>query len=169
MNEMDIVRSAANSRPVNVEAIIRNLGLSVRKDADLPIEISGQIERLSDGRHEISSSSGEHYFRQRFSLAHELGHYILHKSLIGAGLDDNKKFRSTSEGNFYNTSIELEHERQANSFAASILMPERLLREDVEQGGKSIVELYKLYQVSQSAMNWRLKNLGLTSQVEGAA
>ena len=168
MSEMDLVRSAATSRPVNIEAIIRNLGLSVRKDADLPAEISGQIQKLSDGTYEISSSAGEHYFRQRFSLAHELGHYILHRSLIGAGLDDNKKYRSTGEGNFYNTSIELAHERQANSFAASLLMPEKLLREDVENGDAEISALYRKYQVSQSAMNWRLRNLGLVHQVAGA-
>lgn len=166
--EMDLVRSALTAAPVNVEAIIRRLGLSVKKDADLPNEISGQIEKLKDGSYEISSSSREHPFRQRFSLAHELGHYILHKSLIGAGLDDNKKYRSTSDGNFYNTFIEMAHERQANSFAASVLMPEKLLREDVDNGVKNIVDLYKKYEVSKSAMSWRLKNLGLSDKVDGA-
>ncbi|KZY31871.1 hypothetical protein A3731_22950 [Roseovarius sp. HI0049] len=167
---MDIVRSMMTDAPVNIEAIIRSLGQEVAKDADLPAAISGQIKMLPDGRYELASSAGEHYFRQRFSLAHELGHYILHKSLIGAGLDDNKKFRSTSDGNFYNTAIDLAHERQANSFAASVLMPENLVRDAVENadGEVSLADLYKKFQVSASAMKWRLKNLGLAGRVKGA-
>jgi len=169
MSDMEIIRKMiAGDPPVNIEAIIRQLGLTVVKNADLHQDISGQIMRLPDGRYEISSSSGEHYFRQRFSLAHELGHYVLHKNLIGAGVDDNKKYRSTENGNYYNTAIDLAHEQQANSFAANILMPEKAVRRSVQEGGKSIVDLYKEFQVSSSAMNWRLKNLGLADQVEGA-
>ncbi|WP_170582752.1 ImmA/IrrE family metallo-endopeptidase [Ruegeria arenilitoris] len=167
---MDIVKSMLDDAPINIEAIIRSLGQEVVKDADLPADISGQIKKLPDGRYELSSSAGEHYYRQRFSLAHELGHYILHNSLIGAGLDDNTKYRSTSEGNYYNTAIELAHERQANSFAASVLMPEKLVRKAIDEanGDVSLSDLYRKFQVSASAMNWRLRNLGLTKYVKGA-
>lgn len=165
-NDMDIIRPMLTEAPVNIEAIIRQLGLSVEKNAELPNDISGQIRRLDSGGYEISSSAGEHYFRQRFTLAHELGHYVLHKSLIGAGVDDTTKYRSTDNGNYYNTSIELAHERQANSFAANILMPEAVVRRHVEDGMNDIVELYRKFQVSRSAMAWRIKNLGLEKLVD---
>jgi Zn-dependent peptidase ImmA (M78 family) len=169
MSEIDRIRSQANTVPVNIEAIIRGLGIEVRKDADLPPNISGQIKRIGD-RYEISSAKGEHYYRQRFSLAHELGHYVLHRSLIGQGVDDNKKYRSTAEGDFYNTFIELDHERQANSFAASILIPENLLKEKLNDLTRYpmvelVPRLYKAFQVSRSAMEWRLKNTGLINHM----
>ena len=105
MIDISQIYSMANCAPVNIEAIIRSLGLSVARDSELPENISGQIHRTKDGGYELSSKFGEHYFRQRFSLAHELGHYVLHRSLIGEGVDDDKLYRSTAEGNFYNTSI----------------------------------------------------------------
>lgn len=169
-SEIDQIRRQASTVPVNIEAIIRGLGLDVKKNAQLRPGISGQIKRLPGDRFEVSSSSAEHYFRQRFTLAHELGHYLLHRSLIGAGVDDDTKYRSTSEGEFYNTSIDLIHERQANSFAASILLPEHLLRQEIARreldGPVKVEDLYKAFQVSRSAMEWRLKNLGLEGRVQ---
>jgi hypothetical protein len=165
------IRSQLTDAPVNIEAIIRGLGVVVRKNADLPEGISGQLRKI-DGKYEISSAKGEHYFRQRFSLAHELGHYVLHRDLIGEGVDDDTKYRSTAIGDFYNTRIDQYHEKQANSFAASLLVPERLIRDEVthrvtESGGQPVPirDLYTKFQVSPSAMRWRLRNLGLLEQV----
>lgn len=160
------IRSQLTGAPVNIEAIIRGLGIDVRKDADLPTGISGQI-RKKNGRYEISAASGEHYFRQRFSLAHELGHYVLHRDLIDEGVDDDTKYRSTEIGDFYNTSIDYFHEKQANAFAASVLIPEKLLRKEIEVNDPpKLSYLYKKFQVSPSAMRWRLGNLRLTEKVE---
>lgn len=167
MTEMDMIRSMVKTAPVNIEAVIRQLGLEVETDSKLPENISGQIRRLPEGNYKISSTAREHSYRQRFTLAHELGHYVLHKSLIGAGVDDNVKYRSTEVGNFYNTAIEQAHERQANSFAASILMPEALVRQEIENGLTDIVKLYNKFKVSKSAMSWRIKNLGLKDKVTG--
>ena len=168
---IDIVKERLNTVPVNVEAILRALDVEVRKDAKLGTDISGEIRREGD-RYIVSTSEDEHPFRQRFTLAHELGHFVLHKSLIGTGLDDSKMYRSTESGDFYNTSIKLVHERQANSFAAKVLMPKVLLRERIdgakEVGGKPhISDLCNLFQVSFSAMKWRLVNLGWEDKVQG--
>lgn len=165
-SEIDRILQQANSLPVNIEAIARGLGLAVVRNATLADGISGQIKRLPNGRFEVASSNREHHFRQRFTLAHELGHYLLHRSLIGEGIDDDTKYRSTDTGEFYNTDIDLAHERQANSFAAKVLMPEGLLRAEVEkardaEGKVDVGALCGKFQVSRSAMEWRLKNLGL--------
>ena len=165
-SEIDRILQQASSVPVNIEAIARGLGLNVVKHATLSEGISGQIKRLPDGRFEVASSGNEHDYRQRFTLAQELGHYVLHRSLIGAGVDDDTKYRSTAAGEFYNTAIDQLHERQANSFAASVLMPEKLLREEHAKlkdadGKVNVSALCAKFQVSKSAMEWRLKNLGL--------
>ncbi len=168
-SEIDRILQQAATVPVNIEAIARGLGLSVVKNAKLAEGISGQIKRLPDGRFEVASSCSEHYYRQRFTLAHELGHYVLHRSLIGAGVDDDTKYRSTSTGEFYNTDIDHLHEKQANSFAANVLMPESLLRIEFARqtepdGQVNMNGLCAKFQVSRSAMEWRLKNLGLISR-----
>lgn len=104
---IDIVKERLDTVPVNVGAILRALDVDVRKDAELGEDISGEIRR--DGERYIVSTSGdEHAFRQRFTLAHELGHFVLHKSLIGTGLDDSKMYRSTEAG-------DLQHCHQACS------------------------------------------------------
>jgi len=99
--------------------------------------------------------------RRRFTMAHELGHFILHRDLIGDGLDDDQLYRSTLRGRFYNTAIKLVHESQANAFAANFLMPEELLRPAVERDRLDVKQLTVRFQVSPSAMSWRLKSLSL--------
>lgn len=156
--------------PVNVEAAIRSLGLKLRKNADLPEGIAGHIKRLGDDEFEIASTKSDHYFRQRFTMAHELGHWVLHRGLIGSGVDDDTKYRSTEIGDLYNTEIDDVHERQANAFAAKFLIPERLLKQKVNSNeGSNLRQLATQFQVSPSAMRWRLKSLGLESLVCGAA
>lgn len=162
---IDILDRHTAKFPVNVEAAIRELGLSLTKDADLQNGISGQIKKVGDS-FEISSSGKEHYFRQRFTLAHELGHYVLHRSLIGSGIDDDTKYRSTPTGDLYNSQINDIHERQANAFAATFLIPERQLRDYLDNNhGVSLKNLSNKFQVSPSAMRWRVKNLGLSALV----
>jgi len=64
-----------------------------------------------------------------FTLAHELGHFVLNRSLVKNGVDDTTQYRSTPRGEIYNTVIKVEHERQANSFAANFLMPKEHMLE----------------------------------------
>lgn len=168
---IDIVKSKMNTAPVNVAAIFRSLGVEVQENAELPDNISGQLAKVGD-RFIAASSKDEHPFRQRFTLAHELGHYVLHRSLIGEGLDDNKMYRSTSDGKFYNTNIKARHEQQANSFAAKVLMPKHLLRkmlDDAKSTGNplNIRDICSKFEVSRSAAKWRLVNLGWESEVLG--
>ncbi len=165
-NPMDKISQFTDSVPVNIEAAIKSLGISLQKNANLTPGIAGHIKRTDHDSYEIASTQHDHYFRQRFTLAHELGHYVLHRSLIGVGIDDDTKYRSTELGEFYNTSIEDVHERQANSFAANVLMPEQKVRDAVHEGRRTLKDVAREFQVSPSAMRWRLKNLGLGDFVD---
>lgn len=155
--------------PVNIEAAIRACGIVLHKDADtLAPGISGQIRRIESGSYEITTTKQEHYFRQRFTMAHELGHFVLHRDIIGDGIDDDQMYRSTEAGNFYNTRIKQIHEAQANSFAATVLMPEQLVRNAVDELGVNVGSLIRRFQVSPSAMRWRLRSLGYPIDANGA-
>lgn len=155
--------------PVNVQAALQNVGVRVSEDRVLPGGISGHLKRRDDGTYEAAATASEHPYRRRFTLAHELGHFILHKSIIDefGGVDDNTMYRSTPQGDIYNSRIELDHEKQANSFAANLLMPEDAVWEAVSDPANhkgdqaSLMKLMRAFEVSPSAMRWRLKNLGV--------
>lgn len=162
MTFRDIVRQHIGP-PVNIEAIIRGVGVELNKKAELDPEISGQLERLGPNSYRISTNKSDHYLRQRFTMAHELGHYMLHAHLIGDGVDDTVNdtvlYRSMPKGNFYNPNITPVEETEANKFAAELLMPRSLLAVD-STVGQDLAAVAKLFQVSPKAMEIRLTGLG---------
>lgn len=86
--------------------------------------------------------------RNRFTIAHELGHYFLHS---GGG---KKAIRVAREGS---NRVEWE----ANWFAAAFLLPASQFQKDWADGGKSIPYIVYKYQVSEAVVEIRLKSLGL--------
>jgi Zn-dependent peptidase ImmA (M78 family) len=146
--------------PTNVEAIIRALGVELDKRAPLDQGIAGELIHFGDGDYKITANADDHYYRQRFTLAHELGHYMLHSHLIGDGVDDNKAYRSTAEGKFFNKRIGRTEESQANQFAARLLMPKSKVVE-LAVSGTDIRTLANTFQVSPAAMRIRLDTLGI--------
>ncbi len=147
------------SGPVDIEGLAKFLGLYLDMDAYLDPEISGQIELTSLGAYKISINKQDSGFRKRFTLAHEIGHYVLHRDLIGSGLDDNKAYRSTNAGNFSNTKIKPWHETEANRFAARTLMPSDLTLRTYKANRQDINETAKALRVSKPAMEIRIKEL----------
>jgi Zn-dependent peptidase ImmA (M78 family) len=146
-------RHWASGPPVNVQAIIAETGV---RYAELPKQdsISGLIEAYGAG-FRIVVNSNHSLVRRRFTAAHELGHYVYHRDLIGDGIIDDAAYRSDKIGQYGNTKILREHETQANRFAAIILMPTFLL--DKLQGeGLSVAEMARRFQVSERALQIRL-------------
>lgn len=162
MTFRDIVRQHIGP-PVNIEAIIRGVGIELNKKAELDADVSGQLERIGPGSYRISANKKDHYLRQRFTIAHELGHYMLHAHLIGDGVDDTVNdtimYRSMPKSNFYNPNITAVEETEANKFAAELLMPRSLLAVTTTVG-QNVAALAKLFQVSPIAMEIRLNGLG---------
>lgn len=158
MTFRDIVRQHSGP-PVNIEAIIRGVGIQLDKKAELDPNVSGQLERLGPDSYRISANKSDHYLRQRFTMAHELGHYMLHAHLIGDGVDDTKVYRSDPKGNFFNPNITSVEETEANKFAAELLMPRSLLAVE-STVGLPVAKLATDFQVSPRAMEIRLTGLG---------
>lgn len=156
INPLEVIRRHEQAAcdqllPINIESIIADLGILLDKKADLDSEVSGQIESLPDGGYKISVNKAENYFRRRFTMAHELGHYLLHKALIGKGIGDSKAYRSTPCGEFYNKNIGQQQETEANQFAANLLMPWSLIDRLRTAGHREPEELAKKLQVSKIA------------------
>lgn len=119
----------------------------------LDASISGRLYRR-DGRWIISVNKEHHVNRQRFTLAHELAHYVLHKS-ESESFTDTVFFRGASVNNF---------EYAANEFAAKLLMPENKVREVVRSGTNNIKALAESFGVSVAAMLYRVKQLGFRTK-----
>jgi Zn-dependent peptidase ImmA (M78 family) len=105
--------------------------------------------------------------RQRFSIAHELGHYFLHQGRKTIVDEVNYRDRRASAGSHA-------EEIDANKFAAELLMPavmleravDRLLKTGIDPSDDSFIdELAISFEVSPQAMTYRLINLGITRQI----
>ncbi|MNH33579.1 hypothetical protein D3C72_2040330 [compost metagenome] len=101
-------------------------------------------------------------------MAHELGHYYLHRDKLtdepGSGFIDFKSLESVSAFLRPDTTPEEEElavqEKEANTFAAEILMPEDKVREFYALNG-DVKDTADAFKVSTVAMAVRLEKLGL--------
>ena len=145
--------------PVPVDKLTKKLGLLL---APLPAddEISGAIIR-KDGRVVIAVNPAHHINRQRFTIAHELGHYFLHEGLE-THVDQNLRvaWRNAESSKAIDW-----NEIQANRFAAELLMPTAFMLKDLDS--LEVVDIHAVallaakYVVSPGAMKIRLSQLGL--------
>lgn len=120
-DEVNVLRPFLTEVPVRVGALAKALGLNVTKSTLGP-KVSGLIEPSdsSPAGYEIKVNRYEPAERQRFTIAHEIAHYMLHREHIGRGIVDNVLYRS-------NLSSRIETE--ANQLAAEIIMPRPVVRD----------------------------------------
>ena len=111
--------------------------------------ISGYL-RQENGEWIIGVNSIHNPKRQRFTIAHELGHFYMHKDK-NVDFEDTTFFRNTD-----NSSIEY----SANEFAANLLMPEDSIRKAIQTGTKNIEDLSSQFNVSIAAIKYRVLSLG---------
>jgi Zn-dependent peptidase ImmA (M78 family) len=141
--------------PVDVAGIASKMGARVEADIGLALDqpdLSGCVSY--EGKQAvIRYNPTDIPVRQRFTIAHEIGHLALHAFAEG------KKFRDTSKT--YSLSNFDAEEAEANRFAAELLMPEEAVKQVIldnkDQDPKSLA---KVFAVSEVAMRYRLKNLG---------
>lgn len=152
-----------NNLPIDVESIAQTRGLNI---ISYPLEskISG-ILVISQGNATIGYNKTESRQRQRFTIAHELGHFELHKDLTQIFYDKSFKIMYRSGDKVQGESARIE--REANAFAAAILMPEEILKNEIKKiefdlgSEESITSLAQKFDVSTTAMHYRILNLGL--------
>ena len=152
--------------PIPVERIAKHLGALVRYE---PFEgnddVSGMLFR-DESRTVIGVNAAHAPTRQRFTIAHECAHLLLHEGTMY--VDARVNFRNAISGH----GIDPE-EIEANQFAAALLMPESVvlaalrkeLKDDDTRDLSLIVDqLARTFAVSKQAMEFRLRNLGLILQ-----
>jgi len=151
---LEITKRYWNDIPVRVFALAHELGLGPIS-APLPDNISGMIRRVGD-RWECVYNQGHARVRQRFTVAHEIGHFIYHRDLLRQGVGDTLAYRA--EGSeLPNPLITREQEWQANNFAANLLVPSRWLRAAQAAGVVDVNELARQFGVSGTVMRIKMR------------
>jgi Zn-dependent peptidase ImmA (M78 family) len=147
--------------PVDVESLALLLGATIKKQ-DFDDALAGFVYHKVKL---IGVNAKDSPRRQRFTIAHELGHMYLHSREDSLIYD--RDFSIHRRDDRASTGIDSQ-EIEANQFAAELLMPENLLLKDIEHvGGRidpeddtTIEKLADKYEVSRSAMSVRLMSLG---------
>tara|TARA_R110002126_G_scaffold52897_35_gene143500 strand:- start:2734 stop:3240 length:507 start_codon:yes stop_codon:yes gene_type:complete len=152
--ERSIVERHLQEKPVRLGTLADELGIDVKLSA-LGRGQSGLIES-KDGRYTIKINRHETRERQRFTLAHEISHYLLHRHIIDADgeIRDNVLYRSGQPERI---------EYEANRLAADLIMPINLVQSDLAKIGvpvsDTVIErLAQEWQVSKAAMEIRLSS-----------
>ncbi|MEV0168779.1 ImmA/IrrE family metallo-endopeptidase [Nonomuraea fuscirosea] len=147
--------------PVEPDLIAKELLGAIVIERSMAPDVSGMLVR-EPNRVVIGVNEDHAPGRRRFTVAHEIGHLLLHKgrSLI-MDTDVRVNFRDTV------SSLATDREEiEANRFAAALLMSEHLIRQEIASKGfdtaNELVELLAdRFAVSRQAMNYRLVNLGI--------
>lgn len=145
--------------PVDPIAIAKAAGIEVRPSYDLGDGISGSFEYEdgAEGQHPvITYNLNDSILRQRFTVAHELGHFAF------GDADHGKVFRDGSKN--FNIDNYDPVEVRANQFASQLLMPTDVVNGLIEKRNiTSPSELAAKFKVSGLAMHYRLKSMGWLS------
>ncbi len=156
-----------DSPPVSVDRIAAKLKAQLSFE---PFEgkddISGILYR-DELQTVIGINSTHSKARQRFTIAHEIGHLVLHKGELFVDQTVRVNFRDKRS-----SLAEDQQEIEANKFAAELLMPPEMIRREVVKciakkkvatDMHLITELARVFEVSEQAMGYRLFNLGIIS------
>ena len=152
--------------PVNLIARARGIDLVFEPQKSPEDDVSGFYFREGD-RRVIGVNSTHPTVRQRFTIAHELGHAVLHDS-EGLHLDQAFRLRDSRSSQAVDRD-----EIAANAFAAELLMPEDevldlVLASPVDLNDEEEIAIFaKRFGVSAQAFTYRLANLGV--QIDGRA
>jgi len=157
-----LTRLSFRSLPVPVEKVAKALGAQLRF-SPLDEELSGMIY-IKDGIPIIGINALHHPNRQRFTIAHEIGHLELHRDIISAEVHVDRQFPVLMRDATSATGTE-KIEIEANRFAAALLVPKLLLDEALKgrpfdiDGESPLNELAKKFRVSKQMLEYRISNL----------
>lgn len=140
--------------PVNPVYIANKLGIEVYKD-----NLDGILlnTSFSEKKYSITVGYGEKISRHRFFIAHGIGHIVLnHINQATTSINDENDSFMTGAKNM---------EKEANSFALALLIPERLIRTwFLRMIGTDITEAAKMFDISEAAIYQRLLDLDLIKE-----
>lgn len=154
--DFDSIRKVANEQGYvsenrfDVERFIQDKFQDIEiKHEVLSPDVSGKLENKK-GIWILTVNSNHPSVRQRYTLCHELGHYLNHRNSVKS-FEDTVFFRSNQKSSM---------EYMADQFAAQLLMPENEITTLLSNGVNTVKEMAQKFDVSLDAMKYRLEQLG---------
>lgn len=135
--------------PFDIEGLLRHYKISVSYE-DME-DLSGYVEKRGENWC-VGVNIYQSKRRQRFTMAHELGHICLHATSLTTRHDEKIFFRSQ---------LTSPQEKEANEFASDLLIPKELLLAQIAEGRKKLSELADIFEVSLDAMRYKAFKLKL--------
>ena len=146
-----LLQSAGVSRePVSLRDVVSALNLEVVQTTGEPFQCEGALQPMGDG-HAIVVRGASNERRRRFTIAHEIGHFVLHPGRL-----------APQRGGAVNEAWR-QQEREADQFAAELLMPELLVGRRCSSSALDPTRLADRFDVSRQAMQVRLSGLGIAT------
>ena len=146
----NILKQYSNAMyPIAIVDIAEKLGLIVKKAQFSKTDIAGMLNRQDKT---IYVAESDNMGRRRFSIAHEIGHYVLH---------EDEKYISYRD-NISTLGFDIK-EVEANFFAANLLMPEKEIKA-LYNANYTLENMSHYFAVSRAAVGFRLKSLGLDNE-----
>lgn len=172
-----LTKAGVINPPIDIKKVAKLSGVKV-KIRDLGEGVSGFLA-IQNGKALIGVNPDESLVRQRFSIAHELGHFYLHSKKGDVFFVSKQKKHSLGQREVHyrdekSSSGEDKKEREANGFAAALLMPRSMVIKAIEitppffSTEEAIKYLAKTFNVSPIAMSIRLTRIGLITQLESS-
>lgn len=151
-------RLAYDAPPISPLDIAASFGLTISL-VSMPDEYSDVAGFLDEAQKIIFINKDETFTRQMFTVAHELGHFLLHKDIIQSNPDEYKilyRNAALQDGSVL--------EQEANCFAANLLVPSNMLKKYQEFPNTTLATLF---QVSPEVIGFRKKDLQWQQKLRG--
>lgn len=150
-----ILRAAAlKDAPIDLERVLAYLRIHHERPWHLSADVWEGLSRPKRGRTRLTGQERRTTSRDRWRLAHEIGHHVIHSGVPGL------------RGSAQWERNELEHE--ADLFAAEILMPgglvEKVFKVIEKDRHPDIEEVARSFKVGRQEMEKRLRQLGLLTK-----
>lgn len=167
-------RADALALPIPLDRVVASLGVHLHQEP-LEDEVSGMLVCKGAASHVVVNST-HHPNRQRFTVAHECGHLVLHhrtgdRLFIDKTMSVYKRVGASSSGAYQeaDSTTSPREEAEANQFASALLMPRELVDKQIREHSidlsneVGVARMAAAFGVSEQAMSIRLQHLGLLS------
>ena len=148
-----LLKDAGVSKP---PTMIRSVVSQIKKSFDLSVypwafgDDTDGIQVTRGDSATIGYNQAQHRHRQRFTVAHEIGHFMMGHTNGNSVFDLNSK---------------KPEEIEANQFAAELLIPLAFLSREIKNGNKDVKNLVRVFDVSEESVWWRLRECNLISKL----
>lgn len=137
--------------PVDLVGLAKTLEIQI-KSVPMHDSVAGEIIRDGSDTYTCVLNSMHRPIQQRFTLAHQMGHYVLHREILGQGISDTKDYAAVPGSTYYNSRISEHDEADATAFALGLLIPPKAL-DRFKDLGLSVEQMADKFQVETWAVD----------------